>query len=277
MTNVRAWKSATQRDRAPRGHVLGPSDWPLDPGVKTRDPTGFLSSELPLSHTASARSFGRVRRRVSAFACIQVICALLFCGVTTDHALPEVRRTLLTVERTYREQGHTLAVEITRVTSAAVFANPFAGLYKDDLSPLYEMGEALGARLATAAVVQLADGEVHSYGKGAIVGTNGELEHAAALLHPRLGAPLREAVGGGKSIIPSAKKRGGPGVALDVPLHHRNAAFVRSHFDAVEFAHHDAPHADELVLIVAVTDGGRPLPRVGGLKVGDIVGEDGLR
>lgn len=186
------------------------------------------------------------------------------------------RRTIVTIETTNDEQGR--AVEpITRVTAAAVFTNPFAGAYHDDLSPLCELSETLGAELAKSAVDALGGRAVHSYGKGAIVGTNGELEHGAALLHPSLGRPLREAVGGGKSIIPSAKKRGGPGVSLDIPLHHRNAAFVRSHFDAVEFCHVDAPHANELILIVAVTDGGRPLPRVGGLVVEDIVGEDGLR
>ena len=195
---------------------------------------------------------------------------------SNTESVPQVRRRYVQVEVVEREAGRPLDAPVTRAVAAAVFANPFAGRYVDDLTPLYDLSETLGAELAAAAVAQL-PGEPHSYGKGAIVGTNGELEHAAALMHPKLGAPLREAVGGGKSIIPSAKKRGGPGVALDVPLHHRNAAFVRSHFDAVEFSTHDAPHADELVLIVAVTDGGRPLPRVGGLTVDQIVGEDGLR
>lgn len=188
-----------------------------------------------------------------------------------------VRRRLVTVERTGRELDRILDQAISRVTSAAVFTNPYAGRYVEDLGPLFELSTELGAQLAAEAVAQLGGREVHSYGKAAIVGINGELEHGAALMHPTLGGPLREAVGGGKSIIPSAKKRGGPGVAIDVPLHHRNAAFVRSHFDAVEFSHVDAPHPDELVLIVAVTDGGRPLPRVGGLEAADIVGEDGLR
>ena len=106
---------------------------------------------------------------------------------------------------------------------------------------------------------------------------DGELEHVAAMLHPEFGAPLRAAVGGGAAIIPSAKKRGGPGVTLDIPLHYKDAAFVRSHFDAVELHIADAPAPDELVIAVAVTDGGRPLPRVGGLQVSDAVGEDGLR
>ena len=98
----------------------------------------------------------------------------------------------------------------------------------------------------------------------------GELEHAAALLHPRLGAPLREAVGGGAAIIPSAKKRGAPGTAIDVPLHHKDEMFVRSHFDAMTFRIDDAPAPDEIVVIVAVTDGGRPHARVGGLQLDDL-------
>jgi len=189
----------------------------------------------------------------------------------------DVRRVVVTSEVTTQEMGRALDQPITRVTAAAIFQNPYAGTYEDNLEPLYEISTELGEMLSTKAVEALGGGEPHSYGKAAIVGTNGELEHGAALLHPKLGGPLREAVGGGKSIIPSAKKRGGPGVTIDVPLHHRNAAFVRSHFDAIEFRHVDAPHPDELVLIVAVTDGGRPFPRIGGLTVDEITGEDGLR
>ena len=133
------------------------------------------------------------------------------------------------------------------------------------------------ATLSSIAVAQLDGRPVHSYGKGGIAGTKGELEHVAAFLHPKFGNPLRDACGGGKAIIPSAKKRGGPGVTLDVPLHYKDAAFVRSHFDAIELRIVDAPDDDELVIAVAVTDGGRPLPRVGGLQVDEIVGEDGLR
>jgi hypothetical protein len=118
---------------------------------------------------------------------------------------------------------------------------------------------------------------VQSYGKAAIVGERGELEHCAALLHPSLGKPLRDSVGGGKAIIPSAKKLGYPGAAIDVPLHFKNAAFVRTHFDAMEVRLPDAPRADELVLIVVVTDAGRPFPRIGGLTMGEVKGEDGLR
>jgi hypothetical protein len=116
-----------------------------------------------------------------------------------------------------------------------------------------------------------------SYGKAAAVGENGELEHAAAILHPKLGAPFRKVLGKGAALIPSAKKRGGPGVTLDVPLGHKDAAFVRSHFDAMEVRIADAPAANEIMVAVVVTDSGRPLPRIGGLKVSEIKGEDGLR
>ncbi len=188
-----------------------------------------------------------------------------------------VRRTQIAIDERRVEIGRVLDEPIRRVVAAAILENPFAGQYVEDLAPLFEASKRLAAELAGQAVALLNGKQVHSYGKGVIVGMDGELEHAAALMHPALGAPLREACGGGKSIIPSSKKRGGPGCTLDIPLHHRNAAFVRSHFDAVELRVPDGPAADELVLAVAVTDGGRPLPRVGGLTVEDMIGEDGLR
>ena len=110
-----------------------------------------------------------------------------------------------------------------------------------------------------------------------MVGENGELEHAAAILHPKLGAPLRKAVEKGAALVPSSKKMGGPGQVLDVPLGHKDAAYVRSHFDGIEVRLNDAPRANELLVAVAVTDSGRPLPRVGGLTHSDAMGSDGLR
>ena len=123
----------------------------------------------------------------------------------------------------------------------------------------------------------IAPEQAHSYGKAAIVGEAGELEHAAAILHPKLGAPLRKAVSKGAALVPSAKKRGGLGAAVDVPLGHKDAAFVRSHFDAMEARIPDAPFANEILVAVVVTDSGRPHPRIGGLQVQEIVGQDGLR
>jgi len=189
----------------------------------------------------------------------------------------DIRKIVTTVEEIRLEAGRRVDPSIKRVVTAAVLHNPFSGRFEEDLTPLIEASVEIGATISRIAVAALGGAPVHSYGKGGIVGTKGELEHVAAMLHPEFGAPLREAVGGGKAIIPSAKKRGGPGVTLDIPLHYKDAAFVRSHFDAVELRIADAPGEDELVIAVAVTDGGRPLPRVGGLRVAEIVGEDGLR
>ena len=157
--------------------------------------------------------------------------------------------------------------------------NPFAGHYVDDLTPLIEIGAELGDLLGRRAVAALgiAPEQAQSYGKAAMVGEDGELEHAAALLHPAMGAPLRKAVEKGAALVPSSKKRGGPGQDLDIPLGHKDAAYVRSHFDGVEIRVNDAPRARENLVAIAVTDSGRPLPRVGGLKHEEAKGEDGLR
>ena len=186
----------------------------------------------------------------------------------------DLARITTTVDLIYQEGNRRLEKPLRKVASAALIKNPFAGRYVEDLSELYAIGAELGKRLGETAVAQLA-GQAHSYGKAAIVGMDGELEHAAALLHPSLGAPLRDAVGGGKAIIPSAKKMGGPGTAIDVPLHHKDAMYARSHFAALTFRLEDAPATDEILVIVAVTDGGRPHARVGGLQVSDIKGGDG--
>lgn len=166
-----------------------------------------------------------------------------------------------------------------RALAMAVIANPCAGRYVDSLDELVAVGEELGALLGGKCVEALGirPEQAESYGKAAIVGEGGELEHAAAILHPKLGAPLRRAVGTGAALVPSAKKVGGLGTAIDVPLGHKDAAFVRSHFDAIEARVADAPRAAEIVVAVAVTDSGRPLPRVGGLQKHEIKGEDGLR
>lgn len=189
----------------------------------------------------------------------------------------EIRKIVSIVDGIRIEAGQPVDPPIRRVVTAAVLTNPFAGRYADDLTALIDDSVELSGTLSHIAVALLEGRPVHSYGKGGIAGMRGELEHVAAMLHPRFGAPLRDACGGGKAIIPSSKKRGGPGVTLDVPLHYKDAAFVRTHFDAVELRIVDAPGDDELVIAVAVTDGGRPLPRVGGLEVSDIEGNDGLR
>ncbi len=189
----------------------------------------------------------------------------------------KIRKVITTLDEIRLEAGRDVEPPIRRVITAVVFENPHAGRYVEDLSDLSDLSVEISEMLASMGVGQLGGRPVHSYGKGGIVGTAGELEHVAAMLHPKFGAPLREACGGGKSIIPSAKKRGPAGTPLDIPVHHKDAAFVRSHFDAVELSIVDAPTPSELVIAVAVTDGGRPLPRVGGLEVDGILGEDGLR
>src|SRR5215475_6631421 len=140
-----------------------------------------------------------------------------------------------------------------------------------------EMDQTIEPPTRRAAAIAIEGPRAESYGKAAAVGENGELEHAAAILHPKLGAPVRKVLGTGAALIPSSKKRGGPGVALDIPLGHKDAAFVRSHFDGMEVRVTDAPRANEIVVAVAVTDSGRPLPRVGGLKKDEVKGVDGLR
>jgi hypothetical protein len=190
-----------------------------------------------------------------------------------------IRKLLTVVEETHEEAGQTIKPATRKAAAIAVIWNPYVGRQDPDLSELVEIGEELGALLGQRAVAALgiAPADAQSYGKAAIVGEDGELEHAAAILHPKLGAPLRRAVEKGAALVPSAKKRGGMGAAIDVPLGHKDAAFVRSHFDAMEIRVPDAPRRDEIVVAVVVTDSGRPLPRIGGLTVGEIVGKDGLR
>ena len=191
----------------------------------------------------------------------------------------KIRKIVTFVEETHREADQTVEPATRRAAAAAVIENPFAGRYAEDLSELIEVGEELGALLTERAVAALGipGPSAESYGKAAAVGENGELEHAAAVLHPKLGTPVRRVLGKGAALIPSAKKRGGIGVTLDIPLGHKDAAYVRSHFDGMEIRVSDAPRGNEILIAIAVTDSGRPLARVGGLTKDQIKGEDGLR
>ena len=190
-----------------------------------------------------------------------------------------IRKIVTVVEETHREGDQAVTPATRKAAAIAVIRNPFAGRHVADLAELIAVGETLGGMLGERAVraLGIAPGAVESYGKAAIVGEDGELEHAAAILHPKLGAPMRVAVEKGAALIPSAKKRGGMGAAIDVPLGHKDAAFVRSHFDAMEIRVSDAPRRDEIVVAVVVPDSGRPLPRIGGLTTSEIIGKDGLR
>ena len=191
----------------------------------------------------------------------------------------EIRKIVKIVEETRMEMGKSVDPPTRRAAVLAVIKNPFAGRYEQALDELIEIGSELGGMLGVMALDALGipPERAQSYGKAAIVGPMGELEHAAAILHPKLGGPFREALGGGKAIIPSAKKMGVPGTEIDVPIHYKDAAFVRSHFDAMPVRVQDAPRGDEIVVALVVTDSGRPLPRVGGLRLGDAKKEDGLR
>jgi hypothetical protein len=191
----------------------------------------------------------------------------------------DIRKIAVWVEETHQEIGKQISPATRKAVAVAVIANPFAGRYVEDLTPLMDIGADLGGLLGDKCVAALgiSPDRAESYGKAVMVGENGELEHAAAILHPKLGAPLRKAVEKGAALVPSSKKMGGPGQVLDVPLGHKDAAYVRSHFDGIEVRLNDAPRANELLVAVAVTDSGRPLPRVGGLTHSDAKGSDGLR
>ena len=192
---------------------------------------------------------------------------------------PVIRKTTVIVEETRKDIGRDVDPPTRKAAAIAVIENPFAGKYVEDLTELMDIGADLGGMLGEMCVKALGirPGEAESYGKAAIVGDNGEWEHAAAILHPKLGAPLRKQVEKGAALVPSVKKLGGPGTPIDVPLGHKDAAYVRSHFDGMEVRLADAPRANEILVVVAVTDSGRPFPRVGGLTTDEMTGEDGLR
>jgi len=191
----------------------------------------------------------------------------------------KIRKIVVQVDEIHIEMNCPVVPPTRRALAMAVIDNPYAGRFVEQLDELVAIGEELGALLGGKCVQALGiePGQAQSYGKAAIVGEAGELEHAAAILHPKMGAPLRAEVEKGAALVPSSKKRGGLGTTIDVPLGHKDAAYVRSHFDAMEARIGDAPRANEIVVAIVVTDSGRPLPRIGGLQVADIKGEDGLR
>lgn len=186
-----------------------------------------------------------------------------------------IRKWVSQVEEIFIEGGRPLDRPLRRVVVGVVFDNPFAGRYVEELTELIDFGGEIAGQLTDRCRDLLGD-TIEAYGKGGIVGENGEVEHVAAVLHPKFGGPVRSGVPG-LSILPSVKKRAASGSSLDIPVHHVRAILVRSHFDAVEFRVPDAPHANELMVALAVTNGGRPLARVGGLRADEVIGEDGLR
>jgi hypothetical protein len=194
--------------------------------------------------------------------------------------MPEVqiRKRLISVEEIFHEGGPVARVPLRRAAALAVIRNPFAGGYVEQIATFMDDLKPLGLDMAKSLVSALGGDikSVQGFGKGAVVGSAGELEHGA-LWHVPGGYAMREILGGAKAIVASTKKVGGPGTRLDVPITHINASYVRSHFDAMEVGLADAPRADEILLALVMTTGARVHARVGGLKVSEIKGEDGLR
>lgn len=190
----------------------------------------------------------------------------------------DIRKFQTSVEEIFHEGGPPAAVPLRRAAVLVVLRNPYAGRYEPDILPMMEALNPLGLDMANQLIKALGGDPkaIQGYGKGAIVGSAGELEHGA-LWHVPGGYAMRAALGGAKAIVPSAKKLGGPGTRLDVPITHIDASYVRSHFDAMEVGIPDGPKADELVYALVMTTGARVHARVGGLKAEEIKGEDGLR
>ena len=190
----------------------------------------------------------------------------------------DIRRLLCFTDHKEVEAGHRHDQPLRRVAAVAIVANPYAGRYVEDLSEAIAASVDVGAVLAKLAVEAMGSYKVESYGKGGVVGLGGELEHANAMLTTTFATPLREAVGGAEAWIPSFTKLAAPGCLIDVPLAHKDALYVRSHYDGVSVTlPPDAPAADEVALIVCLANRGRLNARVGGLNAKDIGGKDGLR
>jgi hypothetical protein len=173
-----------------------------------------------------------------------------------------IRKQLHLRETVTSEMGHVAGRPIVRAVAMAVISNPYAGRYVEDLTDLFEFGRAVGDQLMPELVALLSQRPV-SYGKGAIVGINGEFEHGGACIHPMLGKPMRASVGGGKAVIPSNVKVAGCGASLDVPLSHKDDSWSFDHFDTITVSVPDAPKPDEIVVLMAIADGGRLHPRCG--------------
>ncbi len=189
----------------------------------------------------------------------------------------DVRKMVLTIEEIYHEGGPASDKPHLRGACFAVLTNPFAGRYEPDIQWFMDDLRPLGLQMAKKLADALGGpGKIEGYGKASLVGSAGELEHGA-LWHAPGGYAMREVIGGSKAIVPSAKKVGGTGARIDVPITHINASYVRSHFDSMEVGVNDAPRASELLYALVMTTGPRIHSRSGGLEARDIKGEDGLR
>ena len=188
----------------------------------------------------------------------------------------QIKRTLTFFDEVAIEAGQPVTPPLRKVAVAAIIDNPFAGRFERDLSPLTKASEEIGRHICKIAVALLPPHKPESYGKAAIIGINGEQEHGVAMLTTVFGNVMREAAGGGKAWISSFTKRAAPGATIDIPLAHKDALYVRSHYDGITITLPDAPLPDEIALICAFASRGRPNHRVGGPKASEIKGIDGL-
>ncbi len=187
-----------------------------------------------------------------------------------------IKRLLTFLDEVRSADGRDVGPPLRKVAAVAIIDNPFAGRFVEDLSPLTRASEAIGREICAIAVRLLAPDQAVSYGKAAVVGTNGEQEHGNAMLTTVFGNVMREAAGGGKAWISSMTKRAAPGAVIDIPLAHKDALYVRSHYDGMTLTLPDAPQPNEIAIIAVYATRGRPNQRVGGLSASDIKGQDGL-
>jgi hypothetical protein len=188
----------------------------------------------------------------------------------------KIKRVLTFLDEVRSDSGHDVTPRLRKAAAVAIVDNPFANRFENDLSPLTRESEAIGREICAIAVQLLSPDKAVSYGKAAVVGLNGEQEHGNAMLTTVFGNVMREAVGGGRAWISSMTKRGAPGSTIDIPLAHKDALYVRSHYDGMTIMLTDAPQPDEIAIIAVYPTRGRPNHRVGGLSAGDIKGDDGL-
>jgi len=187
-----------------------------------------------------------------------------------------VRKVVTLVDEARQEAGRPAGIPLRKVAAAAIIGNPFAGRYQDDLSSLVEASAALGKEISEIALNAMGPYPIESYGKAAIIGLSGEQEHGVALLTTVFGNVMRATAGGGAAWISSFTKRAAPGATIDIPLAHKDALYVRSHYDGISITLPDAPLPDEIAIICAYANRGRLNHRVGGLSSHDIKGRDGL-
>jgi hypothetical protein len=196
--------------------------------------------------------------------------------MTEPGAKMRIKRVLTFLDEIRSADGRDVVPPLRKAAAVAIIDNPFAGRFVEDLSPLTHASEAIGREICAIAVRLLAPDQAVSYGKAAVVGTNGEQEHGNAMLTTVFGNVMREAAGGGKAWISSMTKRAAPGAVIDIPLAHKDALYVRSHYDGMTVMLPDAPQPNEIAIIAVYATRGRPNQRVGGLSASDIKGQDGL-